>query len=206
MKNQPPERTVASVVICLALLIAAGLVLERPVRLLAQFSSVDAARLCAADGQCHTNPAVTSDTIALLAASQTFTNKTLTNPSIAFIGINCSAAADAVLKACGQYYSPLVADGNSGTTKTLDWNAGNEHLLTLTGNVTLTLSNPVDGGRYVVALATGAGSFTVTWPAAVLWSGGTAPVITTAASKVDLCTLMYFTVTTKYYAACSQNY
>lgn len=40
------------------------------------------AKLGPAIGQQHTLPAVTSDTIALLAASQTFTNKTLTSPTI----------------------------------------------------------------------------------------------------------------------------
>jgi hypothetical protein len=104
------------------------------------------------------------------------------------------------------YASPLVADGNSGTTKTIDLSAGNEHYLTLTGNVTLTFTNPVDGGRYVLLFNTGAGSFTVTWPGTVAWAGGTAPTITAAASKVDLCTFQYIATLTTYFAACNQGY
>lgn len=106
----------------------------------------------------------------------------------------------------GQYFAPLIDDGNSGTADTINWNSGNEHISTLTGNVTYTFSNPVSGGRYVLLLSTGAGSFSVTWPATVLWPGGATPTITTTASKVDVCTFIYVSSATKYYGACSQNY
>jgi len=35
------------------------------------------------------------------------------------------------------------------------------------------------------------GSRTVTWPAAVLWPGGTAPTLSTGANAVDLVALYY---------------
>lgn len=105
----------------------------------------------------------------------------------------------------GQYVSPLVADGDSGTAKTIDFAAGNEHYLTLTGNVTLTFSNPVDGGRYVVNVNTGAGGFTVTWPAKVRWSGST-PVVTATAGKLDLFTFEYIAALDLYFGAYQQNY
>lgn len=103
---------------------------------------------------------------------------------------------------------PLTNEGNSGTTKTIDFQSkpNGRHLLTLTGNVTLTLSNPIDGGVYVFLLDTGAGSFTVTWPASVLWPSATAPVITTTASKTDLVTLIFRSGTTKYIGSFNQNY
>jgi len=102
----------------------------------------------------------------------------------------------------------LVDDGNSGTTKTIDFLSlkVGRHELTLTGNVTLTLDNPVDGGVYVLLIHTGAGSFTVTWPASVLWPSGVAPVITTTASKTDLVTLIYDSSVTKFYGSFNQNY
>lgn len=84
---------------------------------------------------------------------------------------------------------PVFDAGNSGTSKTIDWNNSNEQLLTLTGNVTLAFSNG-DDIRGVLVLDTGAGSFTVTWPASVLWPGGAAPTITTTANKYDLVTLI----------------
>lgn len=107
----------------------------------------------------------------------------------------------------GQYVSPLVDDGNSGTADTINWTSGNEHLSTLTDNVTYTFSNPVDGGRYILLLKQDAtGSRTATWPADVLWPAATAPTLTTGANKVDICTFIYVSSTAKYYGACSQNY
>jgi len=94
--------------------------------------------------------------------------------------------------------------GNSGTAKTIDWSNGDAQKLTLTGSVTLTLSNPLVGNAYVLKIATGVGSFTVTWPASVLWAGGTAPTITTTASKVDLINLYWDG--TNYFGSYSQNY
>lgn len=101
---------------------------------------------------------------------------------------------------------PLHDAGNSGTSKTINWNDGNEQLCTLTGNVTFTLSNPRDGGRYVLVLASGAGGFTVTWPAAVKWPDGSAPTITATASRYDLITLMYLSGAAIYLASINQNY
>jgi hypothetical protein len=131
---------------------------------------------------------------------------TTSTPQFARLGLGTAADSAAVAKFAGQYYSPLVDDGNSGTADTIDWNAGNEHLSTLTGNVTYTLSNPVDGGRYVILIATGAGSFSATWPGTVAWPGGVAPTITAAAGKVDVITLIYRAGASTYYAAFSQNY
>jgi hypothetical protein len=100
---------------------------------------------------------------------------------------------------------PLFDAGNSGAAKTIDWNDGNEQLCTLTGNVTFTLSNPGDGGRYVlVLLQDGTGGRTVTWPAAVKWPAGAAPTIT--ASRYDLVTLIYLSGAGIYLASINQNY
>lgn len=96
--------------------------------------------------------------------------------------------------------------GNSSTALTIDWLNGREQRLTMTGNCTFTLSNPVDGQRTLLHLSTGAGAFTGTWPAAVLWPGGAAPVLTVTASKVDLIVLVYSSTTSKYYGAFQQNY
>ena len=89
----------------------------------------------------------------------------------------------------GQYVSgPIYDNGNSGSgTVTIDWDNGNSQLLTLTGSPTLAFSNGVSGGRYLLEIRTGAGSFTVTWPA-VTWmrSAGAAPTVPTAANKTAL--------------------
>ena len=82
--------------------------------------------------------------------------------------------------------------GNSGTALTIDWNSGNNQRVTLTGNCTFTLSNPKAGGVYTLELVQdGTGSRTVTWPAAVLWPGGTTPTLTTTINRADMFTLYY---------------
>ena len=131
---------------------------------------------------------------------------TTDTPEFAKIGVGTPADANAVAIFDGQYYSPLIDDGNSGVALTVNWNLGNEHHVTMTGNCTFTFSNPVNGGRYVLLLATGAGGFTATWPASVLWSGGSTPTVTATASKVDLFTFIYVASTAKYYGAYNQAY
>lgn len=94
--------------------------------------------------------------------------------------------------------------GNSSTALTINFTNGAAQKFLLTNSVTLTFSNPEAGAAYLLRIATGAGSFTVTWPAAVKWPGGTGPTITTTASKVDLVNL-YFDGSS-YYGTFSQNY
>lgn len=82
--------------------------------------------------------------------------------------------------------------GNLTGASAIDWNNGNAQKGTLTGNATLTLSNGVAGATYLLRLAQdGTGSRVVTWPAAVHWPSGTAPTLTTTASKVDVFTFYY---------------
>jgi hypothetical protein len=102
---------------------------------------------------------------------------------------------------------PLFDAGNSGASKTIDWADSNEQLLTLTDNVTLTLNNPGDGGRYVLVLLQDAGGAnTVTWPAAVKWPAASTPTITATGSRYDLVTLLYLSGAGIYLASINQNY
>ena len=83
-------------------------------------------------------------------------------------------------------------DGNSSTSDTIDWTLSNKHKSTLTGNCTFTFTAPNGPCNLVLKLAQdGTGSRTVTWPSAVHWSGGTAPTLTTTASKVDIITFYW---------------
>ncbi len=106
----------------------------------------------------------------------------------------------------GVYGSATTDEGNSGTTKTIDLSTSKTHKLTLTGNVTLTLTNPADGGEYYVEIYTGAGSYTVTWPSGVKWSAGSTPTITATAAKVDVVHLLYNLGSTDYFGSIVQNY
>lgn len=101
-------------------------------------------------------------------------------------------------------YFTETDNGNSSTADTIDWGVSNKQRSTLTGNCTLTFTAPAGPASLVYKVLTGAGSFTVTWPATVHWAGGVAPTITTTASKIDIITF-YWDGTT-YFGNFSQNY
>jgi len=107
------------------------------------------------------------------------------------LGLGCAADSSAKLKADGQYYSDLHDNGNSGSSKTVDWDNGNVQKLALTANCTLTLTHPKSGGRYLLLLAQDAtGGRAVTWPGTVKWPGGAAPTLS-GGGKVDVISLVY---------------
>lgn len=84
-------------------------------------------------------------------------------------------------------FDAQIDNGNSGTADTIDWTEGNKQLSTLTGNVTYTFTNPSGVCNVILKLIQdGTGSRTVTWPAAVQWAEGSAPILTTTANAVDI--------------------
>lgn len=101
----------------------------------------------------------------------------------------------------------VTDDGNSGTSKTINWGSGNRHKLTLTGNVTLTFTAPSgDAVLSLILVQDGTGSRLVTWPSSVKWPGGTAPTLSTGASKVDIVTLIYNSAAGHYYAQAAMDF
>ncbi|MHB1310577.1 MAG: hypothetical protein ACYC3L_01075 [Gemmatimonadaceae bacterium] len=97
-----------------------------------------------------------------------------------------TVTAGNVAISAGQASATRYNAGDSGATLTLDFNNGNIQRTKLTANCTFTLSNPVTGASYFIELLQDAtGSRTVTWPATVKWEGGTAPTLTTTASRKD---------------------
>ena len=89
-------------------------------------------------------------------------------------------------------YFTETDNGNSGTADTIDWTLSNKQKSTLTGNCTFTFTAPPGPCSLILKLVQDAtGSRTVTWPAAVHWSGGTAPTLTTTASRVDIISFYY---------------
>jgi len=91
------------------------------------------------------------------------------------------------------------------STITLDLANGTVQIITLGGNVTITMPTATSGKSFVMLLKQdGTGSRTVTW-STVKWAGGTAPTITSTASRLDL--LSFFADGTNWYGAViSQNY
>jgi hypothetical protein len=83
-------------------------------------------------------------------------------------------------------YKEGVVTANTGTAYTINTTTGTLQILTLTGNCTFTFPTATTGESFTLFLRQdGTGGRTVTWPANVRWPGGTAPTITSTASRQD---------------------
>lgn len=80
-------------------------------------------------------------------------------------------------------YSPDAAG-----TATLTVNLGNLHKITMpAGNITIAVSGETTNQFFILEiLQDGIGSRTVTWFDTITWAGGSAPTLTTTASKTDV--------------------
>ncbi len=119
-------------------------------------------------------------------STETMTNKTLTNPTVT-----------------NYVETPYSATPTS--TITLALTNGTVQIITLGGNVTITMPTATSGKSFIMYLKQdGTGSRTVTW-STVKWAGGTAPTITSTASRQDI--LSFFADGTNWYGVVvGQNY
>jgi hypothetical protein len=108
-----------------------------------------------------------SDTLVNLGSTQTLTAKTLTNPTVT------------------NYVESVVAIGNSSTSQTLSLTNGTVQTVTMTGNCTFTMPTATAGKSFILIISTGAGGFTGTFTS-VKWPAGTAPTLTSTASRWDI--------------------
>jgi len=118
--------------------------------------------------------------------TETLTNKTLTNPTVT-------------------NYTETPFSANSSTAITLALTNGTVQIITLTGSATITMPTAVSGKSFIMFLKQDAtGSRAVTW-STVKWAGGTAPTITSTASKQDI--YSFFSDGTNWYGVTvGQNY
>jgi hypothetical protein len=118
-----------------------------------------------------------------------------------FLPIGSSGSLLSVSGALPVWESPVMATtpatvalATCSTARTVDWSAGNSFDLTLTnGNAcTLSFTNQSSGQTITIWLHQPAspGSATVVWPTAKWFPAG-APVMTTGAAALDVCTCTY---------------
>lgn len=135
--------------------------------------------LTGTDSTTMTFPTTTA-IVARTDAGQTFTGtqtfSTISAPTNTSVNVNAGSYNTI------QTYTPAGAG-----TATLDLSKGNVHHITMpAGNITIALSNTSAGQCFIVRiLQDGTGSRTVTWFTTIRWAGGTAPTLTTTASKAD---------------------
>ena len=102
-------------------------------------------------------------------------------------------------------YTEEVNTANTSTAYTISLADGSFQVLTLTGNATITMPTATAGRSFILLLKQdGTGSRTVTW-STVKWPGGTAPTVTSTASKQDI--YSFFADGTNWYGTTvGQNY
>lgn len=103
-------------------------------------------------------------------------------------------------------FSAEYDNGTQGPSGyTVDWNNGQKQVITLGGSITLSFTAPAGTGNFLLRVVQDAtGSRIVTWPGTVLWAGGVAPTLSTAANAVDIVTFYYNG--TNYYGVASLNF
>ena len=91
-----------------------------------------------------------------------------------------------------------VANGNSGSSFTINWTLGNKQTLTLTAACTISFTAPLGPTNCLLRLVQGpGGGFTITWPSEGLsagnlaWVGGTKPTLSTSAGANDIISIYY---------------
>jgi hypothetical protein len=97
------------------------------------------------------------------------------------------------LVAYGQGASKLNSIASGATAATINWDDGNNQKIDLSSSITsLTLSNPIEGGNYMLEIVQGGvGSYTITWPASIKWQNATSPTLSTAVGKIDVVSFFY---------------
>jgi hypothetical protein len=95
---------------------------------------------------------------------------------------------------------------SAGTTATLDFSNSDMQKVTLTGNISFTLSNLTNGQTFMLVLTQDAlGSHTVSWWSGISWQGGSPPTLTSTANKTDIFEFIALNSSTFYGKVWGQN-
>lgn len=116
----------------------------------------------------------TTGTLSTLAGTETFTNKTLTNPTVT------------------NYVETVQALGTVGASSTLVLTTGTVLTATLTASTACTFTMPTAtaGKSFILILTQASTGMTTATFTSVKFPGGTAPTITATASAIDILTFV----------------
>lgn len=88
-------------------------------------------------------------------------------------------------------YDTEYDNGNSGSSKTIDWNNGNKQKITMTNNCTISFTAPPGPSNLILRViqdATGGRTVSITGS---LWPSGTDPTFSTGIGNVDIVSIYY---------------
>jgi hypothetical protein len=122
----------------------------------------------------------TSGTLAILGAN-TFTAEQTINPS----------SGPSVYLEAGSLETAIYANGNSGTSKAIAWDNGNNQSVTITGAVTFTFTAPTNPGKFTIICKQDGSGHVYAFPSSVLWPGGTVPTLSSTANAIDIVSFLY---------------
>jgi hypothetical protein len=103
-------------------------------------------------------------------------------------------------------YNAVYDNGNSGSSKTIDWTKGNKQKITTTGSCTLTFTAPTKpcSLQLIIIHESSATEYSYTYPAAVKWTYKSKFNTTNASGAVDIVSFLYDG--TNYYAMGNANF
>ena len=127
-----------------------------------------------------------------VTSSRLITASDITATSLAASNVTASAItsqqASTPIKFNDAHYAPVTSyTPDAAATATLDVSQAAIHHITMpAGNITIAISNETVGQCFLIEITQdGTGSRTVTWFSTIKWAGGSAPTLTTTASKRD---------------------
>lgn len=103
--------------------------------------------------------------------------------------IDATTKGSSFIKIDGAVVERLVSSGSTDATE-INWKQANYQEFELTADWTPTFNNIASSGTAHTVIFTtkqdATGNWTITWPAEVIWPGGTPPTVTSAANSIDI--------------------
>jgi len=96
-------------------------------------------------------------------------------------------------------------NGTQGSNYTIDWGNGQKQVITLSGSITLSFTDPSGPSNLILRVVQDStGGRDLTWPSSVLWPGGSKTALSDVASAEDVVSLYYNG--TNYYAQMGEDF